>query len=68
MLQWVNQVLRPHIFEASPPNVYLGQAPILCLDSFNVHFCGSVLRAIIDLGARVYQIPKDVLDFPNLLM
>ena len=52
MLEWVEQVLRPHI-ESAPPGVL----PILFLDSYRCHMMASVVSKVQDLGVEVEHIP-----------
>ena len=52
MLEWVDDVLAPHVATAPP-----GIVPILFLDSFKVHMMGSVVAKIQALGVEVDFIP-----------
>ena len=52
MLEWVDDVLAPHVAKAPP-----GVIPIIFLDSFKVHMMGSVVSKIQALGVEVDFIP-----------
>jgi hypothetical protein len=52
MLEWINEVLAPHVATAPP-----GIVPLLFLDSFAVHMMGSVVNKIQELGVEVKFIP-----------
>jgi transposase-like protein len=53
MLQWVEQVLRPHVEQNVPAGIH----PILLLDSYRCHMMASVVNRIADLGVEVQHIP-----------
>ncbi len=53
MLQWVEQVLKPHVKENVPDGIH----PILLLDSYRCHMMSSVVDKIADLGVEVQDIP-----------
>jgi hypothetical protein len=52
MLEWIIEVLAPHVATAPP-----GIVPLLFLDSFAVHMMGSVVNKIQELGVEVDFIP-----------
>jgi hypothetical protein len=52
MLEWIDEVLAPHVATAPP-----GIVPLLFLDSFAVHMMGSVINKIQKLGIEVDFIP-----------
>jgi hypothetical protein len=52
MLEWIDEVLAPHVATAPP-----GIVPLLFLDSFAVHMMGSVVNKIQELGIEVDFIP-----------
>ncbi len=52
MLEWIDEVLAPHVATAPP-----GIVPLLFLDSFAVHMMGSVVNKIQELGVEVDFIP-----------
>jgi hypothetical protein len=52
MLEWIHEVLAPHVVTAPP-----GIVPLLFLDSFAVHMMGSVVNKIQELGVEVDFIP-----------
>jgi hypothetical protein len=52
MLEWIDEVLAPHVATAPP-----GIAPLLFLDSFAVHMMGSIVNKIQELGVEVDFIP-----------
>ena len=52
MLQWVEQILKPHI-DTAPEDV----VPILFLDSYRCHIMASVVNEIQALGVEVEHIP-----------
>ncbi len=52
MLEWINEVLAPHVATAPP-----GIVPLLFLNSFAVHMMGSVVNKIQELGVEVDFIP-----------
>jgi hypothetical protein len=52
MLEWVNDVLVPHVVMVPP-----GIVPILFLDSFKVHMMGNIVTKIQALGVEVEFIP-----------
>jgi len=52
MLQWVEQLLKPHILEA-PTHV----VPIFLVDSYRCHMIALVVMQINELGFKVQHIP-----------
>ena len=52
MLQWVNDILKPHV-ETAP----LGVIPVLLFDSYMCHMMGSIVEAINNLEVQVEHIP-----------
>ena len=52
MIQWVDEILAPHI-ELCPPGI----VPLLALDSYRCHMMASVVHRIQNLGVEVEHIP-----------